>query len=250
MNRNMKTDLPGNLRKRIGELLEECSIVQAEADPKAHIIKFESEVREEVLDYIDEMLELSSKHIGDKVRQQMATRIAQKAIRISALCAVFNKGGVDITIEREEWEWAKRFAQYEYEHITEALGGLQGEGGDKINAAVSSVYMKMKLIIDDDIKDKKCRLNKRYRQRKIIPLSVLKISLANNPWVKELNDKHGKYQSGLEKVLDIMRDNGAIKIHTTDPLGGKSPRLVEILEGMNDFIRPYTLSLSRSYHQS
>jgi hypothetical protein len=241
MNRNIVTDLPGALRERIGELLEECATVQSESDPKAHVISFEEGVGEEVKDYIDEMLELSARHVGDKVRQQMATRIAQKAIRISAVCAVFNGGGTAIKIGKEEWEWAKSFAQYEYEHITEALVGLQGEAGDKINAAVSSVYMKMKLIIDDDIKDKKCRLNRRYRARKIIPLSVLKISLANNPRVKELNDTHGRYQSGLDKVLDIMRDNGAIKLLQVDPLGGKSPRLVEILEGMNDFIRPYQL---------
>jgi hypothetical protein len=184
------------------------------------------------------MLELSARHVGDKVRQQMATRIAQKAIRISAVCAVFNGRGTAIKIGKEEWEWAKSFAQYEYEHITEALGGLVNGSDDVLHNAIRNVYIKMKLIIDDDIKDKKCRLNRRYRQRKIIPLSSLRIACAGNRHITEMSDNRSP---GLDKIIDIMREGGAIKMLQCDPLGGKFPRLIEILEGMNEFIRPYNI---------
>jgi len=241
MNRRMNTDLPPKLRERIGILLEECASVQAEADPKPWIIKFTEEISEEVKDYIDNMLELSSSHVGDKVRQQMATRIAQKAIRISAIVAVFNAKSENIVVGREEWEWAKAFAEYEYAHITEALGGLTADSSQRVTLAVRNVYIKMKLIIDDDIKDRKCKINKMYRTRKIIPMSALRIACKANPHIAEMSDKSGKFVTGLDKVLDIMRDNGAIKVLSADPLGGKSPRLVEILEGMNEFIRPYNI---------
>jgi hypothetical protein len=243
MNRNVKLDLPDKIRNRLLELLAKCSAVQAEADPKAYMLMFDEGLEDDFHNYFEEYSRLSSEAEGiDPIRQHMATRVAQKAAKLAGIATVFNKTSDNhrsLIVERSEWEWAKALCDYEYMHITSALSGLVGD--QAMMNAVVAVYGKMISIIDDTIKDGKCRVSTIQRNRKRIPYSKLKISCKNNSNINKINDKYGKMVLGLDKVLQDMENSGAIKIWKVDPDGGKSPKVIELLPHVNEYMRGFGL---------
>ena len=241
MNRDVKADLPDHLRSRLLELLETCSAVQSETDPKAYLMEFDEGLLDDFYDYSHHYNELSAENEDvDSVKQHMATRAAQKAVKLASIATVFNKRADDskcLIVEKQEWDWAKAFCDYEYNHITSALSGLSGDQG--LDNACFSVYTKMIGICDNSIKDKKCQIDIRYRSKKLIPYSKLKISCKNTKNILDINDKSGRMVSGLDKVLSDMLDKKAIKIHDRDPLGGRSPRVIQILDGINEYAKHF-----------
>lgn len=245
INRNVKDTFDAKLGRRLNDLLQTCAAVQAEADPKAFDIDFHPDIRDSVYDYQDHYNELAAKYeSSNKIKSNMATRIGLKVVRIAALATVFNKPKDSkncLVIEKPEWDWAKALCDYEFANVTSALAGLSGDG--EMDNAVVAVYMKIKGIVDDSIKDKKCQVDMRYRKAKIIPYSRLKIACAGNPNLKALdgNPQYGNFKSGLDKVLDYLSGQGVIEIKDKDPLGGRSPKVVKVLEGMNEFIKTYNI---------
>lgn len=237
INRNRKLSLPDNVAKRLGELMEICATVQSEDDPEPIEIFFDDDIREDLYDYITKYNVINAESNGvDPVRQNMSTRVAQKAVRLAALCSVFNN---EKEVSKESWSWAKRLCDYEFDKVGNVLSGLAGN--ENMDQAIIAVYSKMGSIINDTIGNKKCQIAKKYRDKKIIPLSVLKIACDKNMNIKRLNDAGtgGKYKSGLDKVLEYLKDNGAIKLLTTDPLGSKSPLVIQLNEGILDFMKSY-----------
>ena len=236
-NRKIINSLPASLIDRFHELCEKCSAVQAEADPKVHELEFDDGLLEDYYDYYDRYLALRDEHAGiDGVKSNMASRVAQKAIRLAGLSTVFNKSANStkcLIIEKQEWEWAKRFCDYEYENISSVLAGISGNQ-DMDNACLA-VYNKIVNILENHITDKKCQIDVRYRNKKLIPYSKIKIACKNNPSVTSINDKYGSMNLGVDKVLKHMEDNKAIKFLSSDPLGGRSPRVIQILPGINDY---------------
>jgi len=243
INRNVKNTFDDKLAARLLELLETCACVQAESDPKAFEMDFHPDIISEVYDYQDNYNEIAAQYeSSNKIKSNMATRIGLKVVRIAALATVFNKPKSSpncLIIDRAEWEWAKALCDYEFRHVTTALAGLSGDG--EMDNAIVAVYGKMLSIIDDSIKDSKCKVDVRYRKHKIIPYSKLKIACSTNPNIIALNSnpKYGSFKLGLDKVLDYMQSQNAIELRDTDPLGGRSPRVIKIREGMNEFIKTY-----------
>ena len=196
---------------------------------------------EDCYEYIVKYNELSAENEGiDSVKQHMATRVAQKVLRLAGLATVFNKSRNEkncLVIEKPEWEWAKSVGDYEFEHITTALDGLSGD--QEFDNACFAVYTKLIGIVDNSIKDRKCQIDVRYRKRKVVPYSKVKIACKSNNNINSINDRHGMMRTGLDKVLDDMEKKKALRILDRDPLGGKSPRLVQLLEGMNDYAKHF-----------
>lgn len=241
MNRKVVDVLPGEVKDRLHDLLETCAQVQAHDDPMAYDMVFADDLIDDVFDYNEKYNAISEENTGvDTVKQHMATRIGLKVIRVAAVATVINKVSSDeraLIIDKQEWEWAKELCDYEFEHITESLGGLAGN--QSMDNACWAVYSKMEGIIENTIKDKKCQIDIRYRKRKIIPYSNLKIACKNNPAITEINDRSGQMKAGLDKVITHMVENKAIKIWDKDPLGGRSPKLIQVLEGINDYVQHF-----------
>ena len=241
MNRHVKNSLPEALGVRMNELLETCSAVQAEADPKAFMLMFEDGLEDDFYEYSTHYNEMSAEAEGiDAVKQHMATRAAQKACKLAGIATVFNKrrdADNALIVEKREWEWAKSLCDYEYDHITSALSGLGTDQG--LDNAVRAVYQKLISICDDSIKDKKCKIDAKHRMSKVVPYSSLRIACKNNTNVTSINDSHGRMVTGLDKVLKHMEDNKALRFLDRDPLGGRSNKLVKVLPGMVEFIRPF-----------
>ncbi len=246
INRNVKDTFDDKLANRLLELLETCAAVQAESDPKAFEMDFHPDIHDDVYDYQDSYNELAAKYeVTNKIKANMATRIGLKVVRIAALATVFNKPKSSpncLVIEKPEWEWAKALCDYEFKNVTNALAGLSGDG--EMDNAIVAVYTKMKSIIDDTIRDSKCKVDVRYRKHKVIPYGRIKIACASNPNVKSLdsNAKHGNIKTGLDKVLEYMQAQQAIEIRDHDPLGGRAAKTIKILEGMNDFMKMYSVN--------
>jgi len=236
-NRSIQHSLSNDLTERLHELCEKCSAVQSETDPKAYGIEFDDGLFDDYHDYYDKYLSLRDEFSGiDGVKSNMASRVAQKAIRLAGLATVFNKKpGSEkcLVIESAEWEWAKQFCDYEYENISSVLAGISGD--QSLDNASFAVYCKIINIVENTIKDKKCQVDLRYRNKKLIPYSKLKIACKNNSMINDLNDRYGAMRLGLDKVLSHMEDNKAIRILTIDPLGGRSPKVIQVLEVMNDY---------------
>lgn len=242
MNRNVRDDFPDEIIHRLHDLLETCAQVQNQEDPMAFDMVFADDIVEDMFAYQERYNEISAENEGvDSVKQHMATRIGLKVIRVAAVATVFNKTSDDpdaLVIDREEWEWAKALCDYEFEHITESLGGLSGD--QTMENAVCAVYYKMMSIVENSIKSPRCQVDVRYRRKKIIPYSKLKIACSTSPALLELNDKY-RMKLGIDKVLEHMERSQAIKIWDSDPLGGRSPRTIQLLPAINDYMRGFGL---------
>jgi hypothetical protein len=192
-------------------------------------------------DYYDSYLATREKNAGvDEVRSNMASRVAQKAIRLASLATVFNKepGSSNcLVIEEAEWTWAKKFCDYEYEQVSNALGGMIGD--QKMENCIVAVYAKMVSIIDDDIKNAKCKVDVRYRRAMIIPYGKLKIACAKNTNITAINDNHGNMVTGLDKAIKDMIRGKAIEQLDGDPLGGKSPITIKLLPGITEYMKGF-----------
>lgn len=258
-NRRIRKELSIRCQKRVGELLDLCIGVQGTSDPKAISVVFDEEVYEDVYAYMIKYNEISASAEGkSKVRQHMATRVAQKAIRLSGICAVFNADGKTddkICIGKQEWSWGKGLCDYEFGEITNALKGIGGSGLDGLDAdtskdwdkAVGYVLSRISQVLDDTLNNQKYRVHKRYRVEKIIPYGNLKCITVSNRDLSRFNDKGTKYsaaggngyRTGLDKVLGSMKEAGVIEIMDKDPLGGKYHKVIRIKEGIVDYAKMF-----------
>ena len=240
VNRKAEYKLSEELRDKLSVIMELSASVQSEEDPLAINIFFSDDTHEDMLDYIDKYASIAREfEKTDMVKSVMATRIAQKAVRLAGICSVFNSKIIGSDICMSEWSWAKSLCDYEFERVSSALSGLAGN--DDMDNAVLAVYTKMAGILDDSIKNKKCRVDYRYRKRKLITYGVLKIATDKNTIIRTMGDdkRSNSYRTGLDKVLDYMEKQGVIKLLSADPLGGKSTRLVQVNEGIIEFIYGY-----------
>tara|TARA_R110000744_G_C19371578_1_gene562729 strand:+ start:24281 stop:26542 length:2262 start_codon:yes stop_codon:yes gene_type:complete len=240
VNRKAQYKLSDKLSAKLSELMELSASVQCEDDPSAVSLFFEDDAREDMLNYIDTYAGIAREfERTDVVKSVMATRIAQKAVRLAGICSVFNSKKIGSDITMIEWEWAKSLCDYEFGNVTSALAGLAGN--DDMDNAVLAVYNKIAGILDDSIRNKKCRIDYRYRKRKVITYGILKIATDKNTNVRSMGDNNnsGNYRTGLDKVLDYMEKQGVIKSLNVDPLGGKSTKLIQVNEGIVEFIYGY-----------
>jgi hypothetical protein len=237
INRAAKFELSDAVKKRLGDLMAISALVQSEEDSDAVEVFFSDDIREDLFDYITKYNVINEREKrGDPVKHNMSTRVAQKATRLACLCAVFNG---EKEISKESWEWAKAVCDYEFGRISGALSGLTGSA-DMDNGIVAT-YGKMTAIINGSIVNRKCGITKQHKERKIIPYSILRVACEKVGHITELNDsgKGYKYKSGLDKILSYMEESGAIGILDKDPLGSKSPKLVQIKEGILEFMSSY-----------
>jgi hypothetical protein len=237
-NRHIIHELSPKLVERFHDLCEMCSMVQSESDPKAHILVFAEGLAADYHDYYDKSLVLRDQHAGsDDVKSVMASRMAQKAVRLAGIATVFNKSSScadNLVITKQEWEWAKAFINYEYERVSSSLSGIAGD--QLMDSAAVAVYNRIFAILDDTISDKKCKVARVQQHAKQIPYSKLKIACKNNPNINRLTDKYGAMKTGLDKVLSDMQDKGAIKVLDIDPFG-RSPKVIKVLNSINDYMR-------------
>jgi hypothetical protein len=237
INRNIDTTIPEKVGNRLGQLMELASKVQAEDDPDVIEVYFEDSCREDMLDYSDKYSGIAREfERTDMVKAVMATRIAQKAIRLAGICSIFNG---EAEISEQSWSWAKDLCDYEFSKVSNALSGLAGS--DDMDNAIRAVYGKMASIIDDSIGNKKCKIPYNYRQRKLINYGALKTACDKNNQVRTMSDNNNSnnYTSGLDKVLKHMEREGAVLILKRDPLGSKAPKLIQITESISFFMRSY-----------
>jgi len=241
MNRSVKEYLPDKIKDKLHDLLEVCSMVQAEDDPKAYDIVFGKDIEDDLYNYIDGYDQISDDNAGlNPIKNTMATRINLKVVRLAAIATVFNKEkGSDncLVIDKPEWEWAKALCDYEFNNITNTLGGLQKD--QALENAIVAVYQKMDAIINDTIKSSRCKIDLRYRNAKVIPLSKLNIACSTSPDVKALSDtRGGRMKTGLEKVLEHMKENKVLVDLQRDPIG-KSPNVIKMLPSIVDYMRGF-----------
>lgn len=241
VNRTAKHELSKEVTERLAELMEVSSSVQAIDDPDAMRVFFDDATREDMLDYVDEYAGVAREfEKTDLVKSVMATRIAQKAVRLAGIAAVFNGTGLEgIEITNEEWSWAKSLCNFEFSKVTTALAGLAGN--DEMDNAILAVYGKISAILDNSIRNKKCQIDFRYRKRKVITYGVLKTATDKNTAIRNMGDdkRSTQYKTGLDKVIAYMASHGVLSVINKDPLGGKSTKLVQINEGIVDFIYGY-----------
>ncbi len=245
MNRKAHYELSKKVTDRLSYLMEISASVQSEEDPDPVEVYFSDNTREDMYDYIQKYNEFNEMYKNsDPVKHNMSTRVAQKAVRLAGLCAVFNAKGKcrSIEIDEEAWSWAKAVCDYEFNKVSNALGGLAGN--EDMDNGIKAVYAKMLAMINNTIGNRKCGVEKAHRDLKIIPYSTLRIACEKVMPVTSLNDSAksgGKYRSGLDKILMYMEESGSVKILSKDPLGGRSPKLVQIREGILEYMSAYKL---------
>jgi hypothetical protein len=123
-----EVEIPAYLIKRLREIYVRCAKVQAQEDPEAYIMKFDSHIISDAKEF-SRMLtdyENAMESAGDPIKEKMASRAYVKAMKFSALACVFNYEK-DLLIHKPEWEWAKAMVQYELDSVDQFFSG--GAGG-------------------------------------------------------------------------------------------------------------------------
>lgn len=247
MSRDKKNNLPEDIVDRLHDLLEVCAEVQASDDPQAYDMVFSDDTYDDVFNYVDMYDDISDDNVGvDHIKAQMATRVNIKAIRLAAIATVINKRKHDpraLIIDKPEWEWAKAICDYEFNNVSNALTLGAISGNSDMDAAVAAVYVKLFAIVDNTINSDRCKVDIRYQRQKLVPYSKLKIACSKHPAINKINDKHGRMIQGLDKVLDYMKESKVIQILDKDPLQGRSPKIIKVLSGIVDFIKPYGVNV-------
>jgi len=234
-NRKIISDVSGPVRERLRELLRECSKYQAENKIDTIDLCFKDEMYEDLFKYIEECNILSSEAEGEnELIQHMATRSAQKAIRLAGITSVFN--GLD-TIGKEEWEWAKGLVKYELDHMNQTLNGVIGDD-DGFEENSLYLYRRILDILDKRVKDKVVidGMCKQYYKHKMIPWSILLRSIRNN---KSIMKRQVNGTTKFDTILKEWERHNCISIKEKVAMNvnsNKKTKFLFVRKELSDFI--------------
>lgn len=211
-NRSVKFNIDDECANKLKYLANKCSQIQAEDDPKAHLMPAESaSLQDEIYGWMDYCVDMQRKYSdSDQIKAIMWSRAAVKCLKFAGIASVFNH--TDSKICREEWEWAKKIVQYEMDGVESFFkGGGFGNILDELShKVVAPTIIKM---LKGQYKDAKCMLNKQDRARGFFPLAGVTFALKRNKQLNDINDSatgRGRSMTGLQKVIQYMLDNQLI----------------------------------------
>jgi hypothetical protein len=233
LNRHRRVDFSEDIIERFRYLATHCLLDINSDDPVTHIITVKNKAM------LDDMVKLQE-HYRDRQffaettqEKAMSSRMFVKCIRYAGIAVAFNKQD-SLIIDEEIWAWARKMGEYEIATIDECFAGMTGN--DDMNLACREVLKKIISIVDNTCA-KKGQVDKRYRDRKLIPLSKLNQLCVNTTCIKKLdgNPRYPNYKSGLDKVVEYLHGQGALGITDKDPFG-KSPKLIKLHRDIADII--------------
>lgn len=208
-NRNVRFGIDDECAAKLKYLAHKCAQIQAEDDPKAHMMIAESDLlQNEVYEFMDYCVDMQRRYNdSDQIKSIMWSRAAVKCLKFAGIASVFNHS--DSKIYKEEWEWAKKIVQYEMDGVESFFkGGGFGNVLDELShRVVAPVIIKM---LQGKYKDQKCILSKQDRARGLFMMSGLTFSLKRNKLLNDINDSasgRGRSMTGLQKTVQYMVDN-------------------------------------------
>ena len=229
LNRHRRVDFSSDILDKFRYLTTYCLMDINSDEPQTNIIT----VKDAAM--LDDMVTLQE-HYRDRQffadtsqERAMSSRMFVKCLRYAGIATAFNKdkdASDALYIDDDTWEWAKSMGEYEINTIEDCFAGMTGN--DDMNLACREVLKKLISIIDNDCA-KKGQVDKRYRDRKLIPLSKLNQLCVNTTVIKKLDGdpKYPNYKSGVDKVIEYLDRQGALKLVDKDPFG-RSPKLVQL----------------------
>ena len=208
-NRNVKFNIDDECANKLKYLANKCSQIQAEDDPKAHLMPAESvRLQDEIYEWMDYCVDMQRKYSdSDQIKAIMWSRAAVKCLKFAGIASVFNH--TDSKICREEWEWAKKIVQYEMDGVESFFrGGGFGNILDELSSKV--VAPTIIKILQGKYKDPKCFVNKPDREKGHFPLAGVTFALKKNKQLNDINDSatgRGRSMTGLQKTIQYMLDH-------------------------------------------
>jgi len=205
-------------------------------EPKTHIITCRDKAQ--LNELIDLQEHYRGKHLkGENLRDRaMSSRMFVKLLKYAGICVVMNKYKDDphsVELDDESIAWAKEMIEYEVNTLESSFAGMDGDL--ELAGAVRAVIKKLDSIINDTCAEKG-KVNRLYRNAKIVPYRRLSQLCVNTSIVKKFdNTKYGKIQTGLDRVIDYMVNHSMIEIIKNDPFG-KSKKLIKINADIMEYI--------------
>lgn len=237
LNKERRVEFSDDVVSKFRYLTTHCMVDVNSDEPITHIITARDK------DMLGDMIALQEHYreqqfFADSSQEKaMSSRMFVKCLRYAGIATAFNHDKEDpdaLFITEEVWEWAKAMGEYEIATIDDCFAGMTGN--DDMNLACREVMKKVISIIDNKCA-KKGQVDKRYRDRKIIPLSKLNQLCVNTTCIKKLdgNPQYPNYKSGLDKVIEYLSGQGALTITDKDPFG-KSPKLIKLHRDIAEII--------------
>ena len=198
--------MPSHIMNRITQLCEMCEKDQAANQFECHLLDLwdESEYDAMEIYWSDIMEEFAESDIKKSI---MASRAFAKTLKLSGLATVINKEKDSpkcLVIEQREWEWAKRFVQYEFDNINMFFQG--SFGNSSLDNAATRIMgdMLMKALDKRLQRDTKCpiklynAMNPFLRSKRAVPVSNLRQAIGYK------FDDFGNIRSGRDGMDQII----------------------------------------------
>jgi hypothetical protein len=212
-NRLVKFGIDDECIEKLKYLAHKCSQVQAEDDPRAHMMGAETpELQDDIYQWMDYAVDMQRKyHHSDQIKSIMWSRAAVKCLKFAGIASVFNHNTAVIC--KDEWEWAKSLVQYEMDGVEAFFkGGGFGNILEELSfGVVAPTIVKM---LQGKYKDPKCFVSKQDKERGFFPLAGVTFSLKKNKQLNDINDSasgRGRSMTGLQKVIQYMVDQELIR---------------------------------------
>ena len=169
----------------------------------------------------------------------MAGRMYVKLLKHASLCSIINNGIEDmnegrLTVDEQSWEWAKKILEYEEKVNKIFLENMAGT--DEVSAAIDVVAETIIKLVRGEHTSKKAqdKVGRALRDKKVIPVNVLRDVLAKNPAVRALGSGNGnQINTGLDKILKYLEEQNKIDIIKKNPLTQRQCQMVQVREGIN-----------------
>lgn len=234
-----KYELSNDTDSRLNELMELCSQVQTDDDPKVIEITFGSQEMREEAEQICDMLD--SQRDSETSEGQMVTRMYVKLLKYVSLISVFNQGlnGVKnniLEISEEEWKWAKDMHDYETKINGIFLEGMSGS--DELQQAIEVVVSTVKRLLMGVHPSSKAqaKVTNDLKKVKCIHVNTLRDVLAKSKELRAMNSsgQSNSIKTGLDKVLEYLVKSKRVSMVDRNPLTGKRAQMIKALEAIND----------------
>ena len=209
MKRVIHEEYSDDICGRIEELFGMCSSIQTTDMPDVIDI---TGYEDEFLAYSNSLIAMKNKE-EDEYSRDMITRMAVKAVKFSALCAVFNSDGVDVRMDEDSFNWGIAMVEHELARNKENVEVVT----DSDSVSYEDMIILVRQVIEDLLLSNvaKCyMLPLDEVDRGLVQISMIKRILKDNAVFKScIKGMRAKSVSGLiNDILKELRAEGELSV--------------------------------------
>lgn len=238
-NRNRRVKFSEEVGSKFRHLIEMCSAVQLESDPKAHILYAKCDDMNNMLfDIQDKFRSIMFNEEENRIRQVMSSRMFVKILRYAGLATVFNKDKENkesLVLGNDEIMWGMDLANYEMETIEDTFADFIDMNSDLEIGAKRVAEVISRILNRDWRNDDYKKTPTKWLNLGIIYVSTIKRIVKKDKIIRKLTGsiKNYKGTDGLMLVLQYMKATGVIDV-IDKSISGRKVKCIRVSGDFND----------------